>query len=125
MTKVLFEVGEARVAYEILFRGEGTEVGALALVANDVSVVRGRELNKACEVVLAVELEQGLECWQSVKLKGGGLGELDLGRLSLEDNLVLLVAGAKGERSREFRSRYSQVPWVAEVGLGLGKGCAR
>jgi len=98
VAKLLLKVGEALVADKVFLRGEGTEVGALTLVTDEVGVISRRELHKAGEVVLAVELEKRLKGWQSVEVEGGGLNELDLGALSLEDYLVLLVAGAKSKR---------------------------
>jgi hypothetical protein len=91
--KVLLKVGETCVAQEVFLRREGTEVGALALITSEVSVLACGEVDESVEVVFAVELEQ--------RLKGGQTGEvellcrlevLDVGGLTLKNNLVLLVA---------------------------------
>jgi len=98
VAKLLFEVGEALVAYEILLRGERDKVSALALTTEELCVLGTRERNKTGKVVLAVKLEERLESWQTVEVKGlGGVGEVDLGCLALEDYLVLLVTWAERE----------------------------
>ena len=123
MAQVLLEIREASVADEILFRGEGDEVGPLALVAQKLCVVGRGELNEAGKVVLLVEFEE--------RLKGDLAGEcervsgLGLGGLSLEYKLVLLVAGAEGGQTRSGSVRFCQVARVAEVGLGLSEGGSR
>jgi hypothetical protein len=126
VNKVFLKVGKAGVAQEVLLRCEGTEVGALALAAKELSVLACGEVDKAVEVVFAVELEEGL--------KGGQTGEvellrrlevLDLGGLTLEDNLVLLVAGAKSKCGGKLSGcRDCEVSWVAEVVLSFREGCA-
>lgn len=100
MDELLLKVGKALVAEEVVFRREGTEISALALVAEELSVV-GREVDKTVEVVLAVELEQGLKGGQAVEVER--LDRLDavrLGRLALEDHLVLFVTGAKCDNGK-------------------------
>jgi len=67
--KLLFKVGEALVADKVVLRGEGDEVSALALAAEELGVLGGGERNKTREVVLAVELEKRLESGETVKLK--------------------------------------------------------
>jgi hypothetical protein len=95
--KLFLKVCETLVAYEILFRGEGNEIGTLALAAEEMGVVGRGELNKASKIVLAVKLEQRLKGWQSSEAEGCGLNEFDLGGLPFKDYLVFLVAGAESE----------------------------
>jgi hypothetical protein len=100
VAKILFEVGEALVAHEILFRGEGNEIGTLALATKKMRVLGVRELSKAGEIVFAIKLEQGLEGREASEVEGlCGLKLLDLGGLTLKNNLVLLVARAKGRQA--------------------------
>ena len=98
MAKVLLEIREAGVADEILFRGEGDEVGPLALVAQKLCVVGRGELDEARKVVLLVELEERLE--GDLAGEGKRVSGLGLGGLSLEHKLVFLVAGAEGGQAR-------------------------
>lgn len=94
--KLLFEVGKALVAYEILFRGERNKFSSLALAAEELGVLGGGELDKTGEVVLAVELEERLESGETREVEGlCRLKCLDLGSLTLKNNLVLLVTGAE------------------------------
>lgn len=122
MHKLFFKVGEALVAYKVLLTGKGNKVGALALVAEELSVLSSRELNKAGEVVFAVKLEEWLEGWQTVEVEClSRLKVLGFSGLSFEDNLVLLVTWAECGQSGS-RSRNSEVSGVAKVVLRLGKG---
>lgn len=127
MNEFLFEIREALVAYEILLRGEGNKIGALSLAANEVCVLGSGKMDKAGKVVLAVELKQRLEGGKAGEVEGlGRLEVLDLGSLTFENDLVLLVAGAKCEDSRQVsRYRNGEVSGVAEVVLGLSERRAR
>jgi hypothetical protein len=91
-----------------------------------LGVVDAGEVDKTGEVVFAVKLEQGLESGQTSELNRlGGLEMLDLKSLTLENDLVLVVAGAECEKSRKLSScRDSEVAWVAEVVLGFDESRA-
>jgi hypothetical protein len=120
VNKLLLKVCEALVAQEVLLRGESTKVSALALVTEKVGVV-SREVDKAGEVVFAVKLEQGLKGGETSDVEGlGRLEAVDLGSLTLEDNLVLLVARAECDNGK-LRSRDGEIAGVAEVVLGLSE----
>jgi hypothetical protein len=119
--KVFLKVCEALVAQEILFRRKGTEISALALAAAEVRVVGG-EVDKAGEVVFAVKLKQGLESRQSSEVEGlSRLEAIDLGSLTLENDLVLLVAGAECNDRKLGVGRDGKVARVAEVVFGFSK----
>lgn len=122
--KLLLEVGEALVAQEVVFRREGAKVSALALVTEELGVVVG-EVNKAVEVVFAVELKEGLKGGKAVEAEGlHRLNIVNLGSFTLENNLMLLVTGAESDNG-EFRgSRDGKIAGVAEVVLSLGDGSA-
>ena len=49
---------------------------------------------------------------------------VNLGSLTLENNLVLLVTRAKGDDGQLRSRRDGKVAWVAEVVLSLGDGSA-
>jgi hypothetical protein len=122
--KLLLKVGEALVAQEVLFRRKGTEVSALALAAAKVGVVSG-EVDQAGEVVLAVKLKQGLESRQSGEVEGlSRLEAVNLGSLTLKNDLVLLVAGAECDNGKLGGGRNGEIAGVAEVVLGFRKGRA-
>ena len=72
--------------------------------------------DKASEVVLAVKFEEGLESGQASKSEDR-LDLVDLGSLTLEDKLVLLVGRAKSQLLR----RDGEIPGVAEVVLSLNR----
>jgi len=123
--KLLLKVCEALVAQKVVLGRECTEIGALALVAN-VLCGFGGKVDQASEVVFAVKLEQGLEGRQTSKGKSlSRLKALDLGSLTLENDLVLLVAGAECDNGEFGSSRDSQIAGVAEVVLSFRERCAR
>jgi hypothetical protein len=122
--KLLLKVGEALVAQEVVLRREGTEVSALALVTEELSVVGG-EVDEAVEVVLAVKLKQGLKGGETVEVESLDRFEVvDLGGLTLENNLVLLVTRAEGDNGKFRSNRDGKIAGVAEVVLSLGNGGA-
>jgi len=121
--KILLKVREALVAYEILLRGECNKVSSLALASKELCVVGSGELNKTGEVVLAVELKKGLKGRKASEVEGSWLDDVNLGSLTLEHNLVLLVTGAQSKRVGQL-SRDGEVTGIAEVVLGLGDGSA-
>jgi hypothetical protein len=126
VNKVLLKVGEAGVAQKVLFGGESTEIDTLTLAVKELSVLGCGEVDKAVEFVFAVKLEE--------RLKGGQTGEvkllhrlevLDLVGLTLKDNFVLLVAGAKSKCSGKLSGcRDGEVSRVAEVVLSFRERCA-
>ena len=82
----------------------------------------GGEVDKAGEVVFAVKLKQGLESGKASNVEGlSRLEAVNLGSLTLKDNLVLFVARAKCDNGELSSGRDGEIAGVAEVVLGFSK----